>query len=344
MEETDFLSDLLSSIQKTKDFLSRLEQAVSRQQKEFKSLVEYLTSLESSGYISIKLEKIVSNLKTRRVASLTKKSIRDAVTENTEFAYPALLSPLLECAEDENIVTMVLSGTGWSTNLLVTPNFDEVAGNINDWSEAIQKVRDSNDWNSDHPDPNFASMIWKKLVYRGDNYSETIDERLSASSSPAPYWEILNNGVVGMSSDWGGYPYPVNKPTMFVENIKSALEEEFILNRDSFHNEVSKSIEEGSILAEKYKYLIESALKTIEDIKNNLDDPDITARVAAALNKTTEQIAGIKLGDFRRKIELGESTGRWIELTAKGEKVRTHPRTQTLRRILDEITAELEVS
>lgn len=345
--ETDFLDQLLNSIEITRNYVLKLDRAIKNKLVELNKLVAATENLESPGYITAQLEKVINIFKKNRVKSLTKGAIRDAASENTEFQYPALLQPLLSCAEDPNIVTMILGGTGWSTVLLATPNFEEVAGNINDWSEAIARVRESNEWNSGpNPDPNFASMIWKKLIYRGEDYSRTIDERISAAGSPAPYWEILNYGVVGMSSDWGGYPYPVNKPTLFVENIKSALEEEFILNRDDLREKTNQKINEGSIVIEELKKKLIYAKNLLEEIKKELDNPDITRRVAEKLGVLVEQIEGMKVSDLINKLKLGVDLYSTIELTAPGQgKVkRIRVREKKLRDILNEIIAELEAS
>jgi hypothetical protein len=56
-------------------------------------------------------------------------------------------------------------------------------------------------------------------------YKETMRRRLEnfGADSPAPFWQIVDQGTTSLDSDYGGEAYPIIAPTRFVEKARKAI-------------------------------------------------------------------------------------------------------------------------
>lgn len=163
-----------------------------------------------------------------------------AAEENTEFERSAYKAALYRVARDGDIYKMFVRGDGW--NIIVVPNivFEEEAGDINDWAEAVEAYREElevkigNDRRSRKGEK--ATAYWRDRVFGTGLEVITINARLGYSTGEAPFWRILNNGSQPMASDRpdNSYnPLPAG-PTDFIGDAERQIAAEFkaFMNRE----------------------------------------------------------------------------------------------------------------
>lgn len=166
--------------------------------------------------------------------------IDQAAETNTEFERSAYKGALYKVAKDKDIYKMITRGQGWGTTLAPQIVFEEEAGDLNDWAEAIEAYRDDldvkigNDRRSKRGEK--ATNFWIQRVFGTGLEVITINERLGYSNGLAPFWRILNNGSQPLASDRpdNSYnPLPAT-PTDFIGDAERAIAREFrtFMNRE----------------------------------------------------------------------------------------------------------------
>ena len=60
-------------------------------------------------------------------------------------------------------------------------------------------------------------------------YWRTIEMRIRHFEGLAPFWQIIDQGLTSLNSDWGGTSYPVHPRTNFVDKTKKQIKSEFDL-------------------------------------------------------------------------------------------------------------------
>ena len=215
-----------------------------------------------------------------------------AILVNQEFAIPILYEPLVETASKPDILKPTIIGNGWGSNILLEDNWNELAGDLSDWTAAIDSVRSSNNWSqySERPDPDKASRFWKNVVFPSTMFESTTSERLSSAGSAAPYWYILNYGTVSMGSDWGGSPFPTNKATNFVEKATDLLEKKFRLMVNESRVVVENEIKLMMSDKKELESLVSSVELSVEKIGADFSNLPGTKEEVRKMNNTNSSL------------------------------------------------------
>ena len=217
-------------------------------------------------------EKIFDALdKTLRQASNTLRNEIVTASEVTgEYAHSQLLNPLLEAADYASNFSTTFIGTGWNTTISVTVDMDESAGNIEQWAQAVEATRLELGFVEKNSAQ--ASNYWANIVYGGRDatmYIDTINSRLRNTNAKAPYWELLDKGFIGMSSDWGGTPHPQLVRTNFTGKAAQRIEKTFSYILKGYYTNHYREVDRlGNELYELEKYLkqITDTVKFLENL------------------------------------------------------------------------------
>ena len=306
-----FLNDLIKDVDITK---MSLEDAV-RSKKRVDDAIKFVKSsldkarrtLADSAFTEVVKE-------TKKQASLIyREEVTAAANQSGEYAYTQFLSPLIDVGDDESLYDIVSVGVGWSRGVSVTLRMDEVAGNIDDYAEAVQLARDSLGLKEDR-DPQTASMIWRKKIYKGPRYFTTIQLRLLSSSSVAPFWSLLNYGSrnVKMASDIGGTPYPSRGAHRFVqkteERVRKFFQETFYGAKEKFLSDerlVIDALLDAKDLLEKLQYAVDQLSSGAEFMEKIAQKIGVSANQLDA-SKILTAAERIKSGDiFTTQIVVG---------------------------------------
>lgn len=204
------------------------------------------------------------SLAMENAGDLYSSEVQDA-SAGTEYAYGPFKSALLSISDRDELVTYTVHGVGWARNINVVIDMNSVAGDIEDYANAVESARENLGLESGR-DPVKASAYWKSKIYGWGNslYIATIVTRLNAMSYPASFWSLLNDGTAGvsMSSDIGGTPYPRVRATRFVQKAERAIYRTF---RAEFLQRRAENKERVSLLREEYNK-IKQAIKQAEDL------------------------------------------------------------------------------
>lgn len=273
------LDDLLKSTESASTLIKKLEEEKIKVEK-------YIAQYEEE---LINLKKIIEDRKNKGNAyynrvfddaaydtslaapEILQKTIVEAAQSAPEYLDPILLRPLLEVATYLNIFNIRENRAGINSTITCEINFEEQAGDLEDWAQAVKDVRQQ--LGSPQKNPSSASAYWRTKVYHkswpSGSYEETIGMRLQSAGKLAPYWQLLNDGnSIRMSSDWGGTAYPTNGPTRFIQEAEGRVENYFF---DAFHRRLGRADQQNKDdknLIEKFR----AALKKLYDYAKKIDD------------------------------------------------------------------------
>ena len=158
-------------------------------------------------------------------------------------------------------------------------------------------------------------------MYRGPRYFTTINLRLSAAASPAPFWSLLNYGSknVNMSSDIGGTPYPSRGGHHFVEKtenrIKSFFRTTLLEFKEQFLNDEALV---NDALADS-KALLERLQQAINNLAKNAEFMD---KIAKEIGISSDQLDASKILIAYDRIKSGDIFTTQIVVGA-GKRIRT---------------------
>jgi hypothetical protein len=271
------LNSILAKISTLQEIVDELTKALSN--------MEYLVNAtyepEYLANILFQLSIIIKENATNSLVS----NATDAADSSEEYSRQPLRDLLLLACRNAPIEIKV-NRAGWNSTIKATVDLDSSAGTLDSWARAVSEARNLNNWNKTK-DPIQASAIWRDSIFKHSNavgkkgkrfvsadlWKYTIDERLGLSGGVAPFWKLLNNGnFTSMSSDRGGFPYPVNRPTFFVERTQDELE-------FTFRNSLKSAREDYMI----FRNRILSTHNNLLDLKNYLE-----ARISELENELTE--------------------------------------------------------
>ena len=253
------------------------------------------------------------------VTQVLTEEVDRALSINTEFDIPSYAGRLLEAVLSPDAF-LIDVGVGDKV-IDIDNNMDQVAGRIEEWGNAIKSARSKHDDPSyprilgDHyPSPAMASHFWAEKYYgtaregkavtrtykkdgNGHKAGETVDlsakysakywetmqNRLNACSSLAPFWEIVDQGTISAKRGLGGSgkAYPQNQPTNFVKHIQDRLKSIYNPLYVEAHNNLVD-------LMDKFETTIESNIAKI-----NVDIRDIDNSLSG-LSSIPEGIDGAK--------------------------------------------------
>jgi len=325
------LNDLLGEIEQlhnnnefSRRFIKTLETYRARLVSQLEKAEATLQSLRESGgkFKTQTAESIVQGVK-EDAKFILQIEIITAVRDNREFAFPLFLEALLSVADNPDIFSIKITGTGRNTRVRATINFEGGAGNLSDWAKGVEKTRKELKI-SRGADAERASRIWREKIYQnpGGPYHKTIRSRIENSGKPAAFWQLLDKGTTTLASDRGGTAFPsYNKPTNFIDKAETKIEsqfrtqyQEFLSNSQksetSLQEEIARaktnlaqidsSIDQISIELEKNKQLYGkfSSVATYVD-QNKLDN--VLARIRLNLDVNVTKEGRVELGITGRR-------------------------------------------
>jgi len=188
------------------------------------------------------------------------RSIKNGAEETREYNDPRFLDGLKLAVEDDRTITIEYNQSDFTIkNVLIDLNL--TAGTLEEWAGAISGAREMlrNARGGRYiKDTNVASKVWAEKIYKAgreggtvyrrrrvkeeddpnvssvdidvtakykDRYWETIALRFHKTKSPAPWWQLLDQGNVALKG--AGTPYPVNGATNFVSNTIESIKINF---------------------------------------------------------------------------------------------------------------------
>jgi hypothetical protein len=223
----DALFELSQVTDATISNINKLEKALSSGRKALEESKKELSEARNSQHALTAISSSV-NIMLAEADDILKESIQIATSES-EYSHPAFRTALMSISDDiADAIEIIYNGVGWSSNISVKIDMDSIAGNINDYAEAVEAAREALKV-KDTRDPAAASKYWKTKVYGTELYSKTINLRVKNMDTAAPFWSLLNYGTArtSMSSDIGGTPFPRTRGTKFVEKAERALYQRF---------------------------------------------------------------------------------------------------------------------
>lgn len=337
----DYTKELENTAVATQDFLAELKKGRQR-------LVNKIAKAEKEIAIVKNPDKYVKSIlptiekDVSKVASdILQASILEAIRTNHEYDWPLYRRALFLAAKDKEAFKVYnLGGTGFNTRLSFTVNFDKSAGRLEAWARGVKLTR--RDLEVKVPRKGSkkrevsalqASRAWGGIFGSRNSdpqgrFAKTIKSRLSYSGRTAPFWQLLDKGIVPMPSDRGGYPTPKGTPTHFIQRTQEAMEgytknilKDFQANYDKLFTEYNDGIEELNLALERIDGLIDKIkfdIRTIDRIKQEFEGED---RI----------ISSTKVENALQLIREGLTSGR-VDIGARGSK-RTRPLISKLARI-----------
>lgn len=257
----------------------------------------------------------------------------NALKKRQEFDIPLYRKPLFESIADNDTYKIRSRGSGFNSIISVNINLDATAGRLNMWGSAIKiarkilgvKVPTKRSSEKKRTATALqASRAWAGIYDKrgGKNkgkYDETIKLRLSKSSKPAPFWELLDKGALPMPSDRGGYPTPNNLPLNFVDKtekeINTAISRLFLDKKEEYKG-----------LFIDFDVFMQEAQERLIRLNEMVDKVSLNVRITKQLERELgleeQDISRNKLEKAVQLIREGLITGGRINITAKGSRKR----------------------
>lgn len=250
LAETEISRDLLDELQK---FSAKLDAQIS-------SLNTSIEELKTEGgktrsrIIEIETQDIINQISYLFPVFL-KDEIFKAGEVSTEYGQSILLNPLMKAAEKDENFNYTVVRHGWDSRLNVNVDMDRTAGTIEQWALGIKKTREL--LGLENKEPIKASDAWRTKIWPGHSatnspYITTMEHRFQEAGALAPYWELLDKGLVPMSSDYGGTAYPPVKATNFTEKtekeIKKLFKDSLLKRKQNYEKVVTSLLEEKEML------------------------------------------------------------------------------------------------
>lgn len=187
-------------------------------------------------------------------------AISNATEENEEFQDEGYAEALLSVAQEKDIYSLSKEGSGWAIRIDANIVFEEEAGTLDDWGNAVESYRESvlkSKGLDDEEKGEKASEFFADKVYGQSLHTKTIRGRLGVSAAggkKAPFWEILNNGTSPLVSDRPGGSSPVTAtPTDFIGEAETLIESEFLVKIAAEHDKFQQEEAELRDLVEDYE-------------------------------------------------------------------------------------------
>lgn len=323
MAELDDLFDELNRLKKstysaeeTIALADNLSRKFNRGWEDANRRIEYLRSDE---YMNSMVQNILETTK-YFASEIYVENVKLAVEEAPEFAIPPYLVPLLDISRNERLFDIRVVKKACSSYVKVNLRMNEVAGNIQDYANAIDAAREIMGEKEDR-DPEKASAYWANRVYPNKaKYTHVLGLRFGELSEEAPFWSLLDNGNVdtSMSSDIGGYPFPSNGPTHFVDKTEREIEQLFNRELDNACEERSKMIESLYDEFDRYQQAGEEINELVTKLEEDISKADEVEEYLRV--HTAEEIDPRRLREAIKRAQEGFE-GR-VEVGRSGSRVR----------------------
>lgn len=329
----DYTKELEKSVESTSQFLRKLRGGRRRLINKMKKADEQVALMKNVDRYVESIIPAIQKEVAKNAADVLQGSMLEAIRGSHEFDWPTYRKALFLAAEDQDTYKIYnLGGRGWNKRLTFTINLDASAGRLEAWSRGIKlyrkdlKVKVPRKGSKKRETSALqASRAWGGIFgNRSVNniFQKTIRARLNYSGAVAPFWQLLDKGVVPMSSDRGGYPTPRNEPTNFVHKAqltmedftKNVLKNEKILYEKLFRD-FNKFRDDADIQLERINSLVDKISLDLQVMK----------RVNQEFDSVMKYIDSTKLEKAVQLIREGLLTGGRVELTATGSRKRIRP-------------------
>lgn len=309
--------------------------------------------------------------------AILRKHAERALTANIDLNYPSWRNHLLKKIVDDRLITVVTNPfLGGSTDRAIfngffvdiRTNITEILGSINDYADVVRLTRQELDYGNKVGGV-LASYLWynrlwqvgrgnlrllrvsrKKNITKGKLYKDwgrdaklkqfyrdIMRTRLENMNEQAPYWVLLDQGILRYPASKGGIAKPEIIPTHFVTNAEKEIsdycnnyfspdartaDEERIekeisaLNSNIYHLEEVESILNALIIEIDVDAQYDSKVEVIM-MKLNLAFSDAISR--AKNSETLKQIVSTQMDILANKIISGEEIGRRLYLYSSGK-------------------------
>ena len=264
-----------------------------------------------------------------------------ALEINKEFNIPQYSSRLIQAIRKPKTIRLYPQGTN---NIRIYIDLNETAGNIDDYADAVTAFRLVLDEEKDHApapyNPTWASHAWEEKIYKPDRegepvadnpdyagkYWRTLNERISFFTTLAPFWEIIDQGTIPLSSDRGGTAYPRNVPTHFVEKAREKIRKEFELRFREEEVRIKKLQTDISNIEQALTYLtaLEQNLQntlseqllnyTIELVKEQLQKYKINALLLDVKNIAKQIVTDYEANIYKARYSSTLPSGNTIRI------------------------------
>ena len=283
---------------------------------------------------------------------------RAAKSGGGEYDHPYFLDRLKAVAYNPDLITITKVGKMFYVDL----KMNEIAGSLEEYAQGVKAAREKFKVKAPHK---MTSWFWQEKYYgqaregrplpamkkRGkvsveekrekliNRYWETIQFRLDSSGKVAPFWELLDQGSIPMSSDRGEEPYPKGNTTNFVRTsillIRSLLMGTLVEAPGRYSEDEGYYInvaEETQYNIDKVKEVIKSYETVLAEISvqvdrvNNDIRPEVFAEVRERLEKYKERIDPNVLDLIQAALDSGDlssldiKSGYRINVSVKGQK------------------------
>ena len=278
-----------------------------------------------------------------------------AVKTNEEYDHAFFLDRLKIVVQNADLIKIVMVNDYPTVEI----RMNEIAGSLEDYANGVKKAREEfgvkarhakTDWfweekyygqaRDGKPLPETREKHKKSLEDRRqrliNRYGETMNFRMDSVGKLAPFWELLDQGSIPMSSDRGGEPYPKGERTNFVDNARKKIQKLIKnaggLRENEEEEEVPDSarLQENILNTENMLKDYEEQLRRISDILDEATeieiDTEVYEEVSSRVYKNIDRIDRNKLEIFLTSLKTGDfSKSRVtadfrIDLTKRGAK------------------------
>ena len=350
----NFAGDV-EKVRKAADKLSELSKYVFDKIKEIKRELEKL----KRKYEKVAGEKVEVAPKDKNygdiyleASSILWGEILIAVKTNEEYDHKFFLDRLKIVVQNEDLIKIVMINDYPTVEI----RMNEIAGSLEDYARGVKKAREEfgvkarhakTDWfweekyygqaREAKPLPETRDTHKKSLEDRRtrliNRYWETMTFRMDSMGKLAPFWELLDQGSIPMSSDRGGQPYPKGERTNFVDNARKKIQK-LVKGKGGLKEEEevpdSAKLQENILNTENMLKDYEEQLRKISDILDEATeveiDTEVYEEVSSRVYKNIDRIDRNKLQIFLNSLKTGDfsesrvSADFRIDLSKRGAK------------------------
>lgn len=242
---------------------------------------------------------------------------------NEEFQQRSYLAPLYEVAKDKDIYLLTVKGAGWGVEVDAQIIFEQEAGTLGDWGQAIIDYREfeleTKGLQSEKAGAK-ATDWWYTHVYDTNLGDKTIQGRLAYTPTKAPYWQILNNGSGPLISDRPGTHNPIPaRSTLFIEDAESEIEDGFRTQRIQEQEIWQQEINELRDIIRQFEEERDGYSRDVKDLRTELS---LNQRIYKDFGDKAEFINQHKMIDVVRRLRAGEEFEKpRINVGIKGHRI-----------------------
>jgi len=291
-----------------------------------------------------------------KASKILMKHIEKAVKTNKEYDHPFFLRRLKIVVNNPDLIYITKLSKDHFSKVEIRMN--EVAGSLEEYAQGIIKAREhfkvrdfhmKSDWfweekyygqaREGRPLPETREKHRKSWNLQDkregliNRYWETMQHRMDSVGRVAPFWELLDQGSIPMSSDRGGTPYPKGERTSFVRNAIWEIEDwingkkhyteqtydEEVYERDIIQGNISNTEFE----LKRYEKEQEKLSKLLEEVQLVEIDTEIYDDISKRIDNNIDRVDKNKLNSLEIALRTGNFAN--IRVTKEGRVELTRP-------------------